>query len=102
MDGDYSEVNTFFLCSVFQHAQSFFPLGYREASRSLLHEACLVPRYLSDRAAQHGGMVNRQICNACHDRLRDDICAIIFAADATFYHRCINFLAHVGMVGHKR
>ncbi len=61
-----------------------------------------MPCNLFDRAAQYTGVVNRKVGDACHHRVCDDICAVIFAANTAFYHCRINSFTHVGMERQKR
>ncbi len=49
-----------FLSTIYKDFQSAFGLGYRVAKSVPLHYTAFMPRYVLDRVAKHGGMIDTQ------------------------------------------
>ena len=55
-----------------------------------LKDATFLPSNLCKCLTQNTLVVNAEGCYACHDWFRDDVCAVVRAANSNFKDRCIN------------
>lgn len=72
-----------------------------EARSAGLHDPALMPCDLVNGFSQHGRVVDSQASDARHGRFDQDVCAIVFAANAAFDYRRVDILAHVRVVCHE-